>query len=220
LIVATDLEGVLIPEIWERIAEATGVPGLARTTRDEPDFEKLMEHRLALLRERDLRVADLERIARSVDPYPGAVDLLAWLRAQFQIFIVSDTFHELSEGIVRRMGGFTLFANRFQVDQEGRIVGVHLRIRGRKDQVIRSVRELGFRVIAIGDSYNDESVLRASDHAILYRAPQDLAARLPLARTASDYADLRRHVEEIRRIEDAAAQDVAARRAADVPGSS
>ncbi len=215
MIVATDLEGVLIPEIWERIAEATGVPELARTTRDEPDFEKLMEHRLALLRERDLRVGDLERIARTVDPYPGAVDLLAWLRAHFQIFIVSDTFHELSEGIVRRLGGFSLFANRFQVDPDGRIVGVRLRIRGRKDHVIRSVQEIGFRVVAIGDSYNDESVLRASDHAILYRAPQDLAARLPQARSASDYADLRRHIEEIRRTENAAGLGDAAQRPAD-----
>jgi phosphoserine/homoserine phosphotransferase len=201
VIVATDLEGVLVPEIWEHIARATGIPDLARTTRDEPNFDLLMEQRLGLLRERDLRLMDLERIARGVDPYPGAVDLLAWLRAQAQVFIVSDTFHELSEGLVRRMGGFSLFANRFEADAKGRITGVRLRIRGRKDHVIRSVQEIGFRVIAIGDSYNDESVLRAADHAILYRAPEDLAARLPDARAANDYADLRRHVDEIMRLE-------------------
>ncbi len=220
VIVATDLEGVLIPEIWEHVARASGVPELARTTRDEPDFGRLMDQRLRLMRERGLGLVDLERIARTVDPYPGAVDLLAWLRAQAQIFIVSDTFHELSESIVRRMGGFSLFANRFQVDAAGNIVGVRLRIRGRKDRVIHSVRELGFRVVAIGDSYNDESVLRAADHGILYRAPADLATRLPEARIANDYADIRRHVEEIRRIDDAAAMDEALGRAADASPAS
>lgn len=210
MIIATDLEGVLVPEIWEKIAEATGITELARTTRDEPDFEKLMEQRLALLTRHDLRVGDLERIARAVTPYPGSVDLLAWFRTVAQVFIVSDTFHELSEGLVRRMGGFSLFANRFRVDAQGRIVGVRLRIRGRKDEVVRSVRDIGFRVVAVGDSYNDERVLRSADHAILYRGPADLAERLPGVRRAEDFADLRRHVEEIVRIEEAADLDRAA----------
>ncbi len=212
MIIATDLEGVLVPEIWERIAAETGIAELARTTRDEPDFEKLMEQRVAILSRHDLRVGDLERIARSVDPYPGSIDLLSWFRSIAQVFIVSDTFHELSEGLVRRMGGFTLFANRFRVDSGGRIVGVHLRIRGRKDQVIRSVQEIGFRVIAVGDSYNDERVLRSADHAVLYRGPADLAARLAGVRVAEDFADLRRHVQEIVRAEEAAGLDDAASR--------
>jgi phosphoserine/homoserine phosphotransferase len=101
------------------------------------------------------------------------------------------------------MGGFSLFANRFEVDSEGRILGVRLRIRGRKDHVIRSVQEIGFRVVAIGDSYNDERVLRAADHAILYNAPADLANRLPEAHAVRDYESLRRHIEEFRRIDEA-----------------
>lgn len=202
MIIATDLEGVLVPEIWERIAEETGIPELERTTRDEPDFRRLMEHRLQVLNAHDLRVPALQEIAATIEPYPGAVELLEWLRDFAQVLIVSDTFHELADGLVRRMGGFSLFANRFEVGQDGRIEGVRLRIRGRKDQVIRSVQELGFRVVAIGDSYNDESVLRAADHAILYNAPMDLIERLPQAFQAHDYDDIREHVEVVRKIDD------------------
>jgi len=202
VIIATDLEGVLVPEIWERIALETGVAELARTTRDEPDFSRLMDHRLRALNAHDLRLPALQEIAAKIEPYPGAVELLEWLRDLAQVLIVSDTFHELSEGLVRRMGGFSLFANRFEVGRDGRIEGVRLRIRGRKDHVIRSVQELGFRVIAIGDSYNDERVLRAADHAILYNAPADLAERLPQAFVARNYDDIRRHVEMVRDIDE------------------
>jgi phosphoserine/homoserine phosphotransferase len=187
VIIATDLEGVLVPEIWERIAEETGIPELERTTRDEPDFRRLMEHRLQVLNAHDLRVPALQEIAATIEPYPGAVELLEWLRDFAQVLIVSDTFHELADGLVRRMGGFSLFANRFEVGQDGRIEGVRLRIRGRKDQVIRSVQELGFRVV---------------DHAILYNAPMDLIERLPQAFQAHDYDDIREHVEVVRKIDD------------------
>lgn len=211
MIIATDLEGVLLPEIWERIARDTGIPELARTTRDEPDFERLMEHRLRALETARLRLPDLEAIAAKIEPFPGAVELLTWFREKGQVFIVSDTFHELSENLVRRMGGFSLFANRFVTDPDGRITGVHLRIRGRKDHVVRSVREIGFRVLAIGDSYNDERLLRTADHSILFNGPDDLAARLPEVRRARDYAELRRHVEEIAQLEESARGDEAAR---------
>jgi phosphoserine/homoserine phosphotransferase len=203
VIIATDLEGVLVPEIWERIAAETGIEELTRTTRDEPDFSRLMDHRLRVLSAHDLRLPALQKIAATIQPYPGAVELLEWLRDQAQVLIVSDTFHELSEELVRRMGGFSLFANRFEMGADGRIEGVRLRIRGRKDQVIRSVQEIGFRVVAIGDSYNDERVLRAADHAILFNAPEDLTARLPKAIVARNYEDIRRHVEMVRRIDDA-----------------
>ena len=202
LIIATDLEGVLVPEIWERVALETGIVDLARTTRDEPDFSQLMAHRLRVLNAHDLRLPALQKIAAKIEPYPGAVELLEWLRDLAQVLIVSDSFHELSEGLVRRMGGFSLFANRFELAADGRIEGVRLRIRGRKDHVIRSVQEIGFRVVAIGDSYNDERVLRAADHAILYNAPADLAERLPHAFQARNYDDIRRHVEMVREIDE------------------
>ena len=169
---------------------------------DEPDFSRLMAHRLRVLNAHDLRLPALQEIAAKIEPYPGAVELLEWLRDLAQVLIVSDTFHELSEGLVRRMGGFSLFANRFELGADGRIEGVRLRIRGRKDHVIRSVQEIGFRVVAIGDSYNDERVLRAADHAILYNAPKDLIERLPHAFQARNYDDIRSHVEMVREIDE------------------
>lgn len=198
MVVATDLEGVLVPELWECIAAATKTPALARTTRDEPDFERLMADRLQALDSRRLRLDDLQAITREVPPDPGAIEFLAWVRSFAQVFIVSDTFHELSEDIVQRLGGYSLFANRFRVDAEGRIVGVRLRIRGQKDRIITSIQEAGFRVVAIGDSSNDERILRAANDAVLYNATSELTAKLPQARRAFNFAELRVHLEEIR----------------------
>jgi phosphoserine/homoserine phosphotransferase len=194
LIIVSDLEGVLIPEIWEEIARVTGVADLAMTTHDEPDFGKLMDHRIELLQARDLRLPVLSSIASDVLPYPGATELLAWMRTKAQVMIASDTFHEFSESIVQRMGGYNLFANTFRTDDRGRIVGYRLRIRGRKDNVIRSLKEIGFRILAIGDGYNDELMFRVADHAILFNAPDDLVGRVPHGQIASDYEDIRQIV--------------------------
>jgi phosphoserine/homoserine phosphotransferase len=194
LIVVTDMEGVLVPEIWEEIARVTGVAGLGITTHEEPDFERLMDRRVELLTRHDIRLRDLQQVAENVLPFPGATELLAWARTKAQVMIVSDTFHELSEGIVLRMGGYNLFANTFKVDSEGRIRGFRLRIRGRKDNVIRSLKEIGYRILAIGDGYNDEQMLRVAHHAVLYRAPEDLAARFPEGHRASSFEDVRRIV--------------------------
>jgi phosphoserine/homoserine phosphotransferase len=196
LIIATDLEGVLLPEIWEEIARTTGVDDLAMTTHQEPDFGRLMDHRVELLGRHDLRLPDLVRIADGVRPFPGAPELLAWARTKGQIMIVSDTFHEFSDPIVQRMGGYNLFANTFKTDPEGRVLGYHLRIRGRKDNVIRSLREIGYGIIAIGDGYNDERMFHAAHHPILFNAPDDLAARVPQGHRARDYEDVRRLIAE------------------------
>jgi phosphoserine/homoserine phosphotransferase len=194
MIIATDLEGVLVPEIWVEISRATGIAELAATTHDEPDFGRLMDRRIELLSEHDLRLPTLQRIAADVDPFPGAVDLLAWARTMGQVMIVSDTFHELSDALVRRMGGYNLFANRFHVDPEGRILAYRLRIRGRKDNVVRSLKDVGFHIVAIGDGFNDEHMLRIADDAVLYRAPEELARRVPGGHRARDFDDLRRIV--------------------------
>jgi phosphoserine/homoserine phosphotransferase len=194
MIIATDLEGVLVPEIWVEISRATGIAELAATTHDEPDFGRLMDRRIELLSEHDLRLPTLQRIAADVDPFPGAVDLLAWARTMGQVMIVSDTFHELSEALVQRMGGYNLFANRFHVDHEGRILAYKLRIRGRKDNVVRSLKDVGFHIVAIGDGFNDEHMLRIADDAVLYRAPEELARRVPDGHRAKDFDDVRRIV--------------------------
>jgi phosphoserine/homoserine phosphotransferase len=196
LIVITDLEGVLVPEIWVEIAQATGIPELALTTHDEPDFGRLMQRRVEILAKADVRLPALQRIAEDVLPYPGATELLHWMRSKGQVIIASDTFHELSESIVRRMGGWSLFANTFQTDDEGRIRGYRLRIRGRKDRVIRSLKEVGFTIVAIGDGWNDEQMLRLADFPILFNAPDTLAASIPNGRRATNYEQVRRVVME------------------------
>ncbi len=196
MLIVTDLEGVLVPEIWQEVARVTGLSTLDLTTHDEVDFEALMEKRVAVLSRNDLRLSDLQRIAENVLPFPGATELLRWARTKGQIMIVSDTFHELSEGIVQRMGGYNLFANTFRADAEGRILGYRLRIRGRKDKVIRSLKEIGYRIVAIGDGYNDELMLQLAHHPILYRGPDALAARLPNVRRASTFEELRQIILE------------------------
>jgi phosphoserine/homoserine phosphotransferase len=196
VVIATDLEGVLAPEIWVEVAKATGVPELALTTHDEPDFDRLMRARVDVLASHDVRLPDLRRVADDVRPYPGAVELLGWLRTKGQVMIASDTFHELSEGLVQRLGGYNLFANRFVVDEAGRIKGYRLRIRGRKDRVVRCFQEIGFVIVAIGDGWNDEHMLRLADCPILYNGPDSLAASLPAARRASTFEEVRRIVQD------------------------
>jgi phosphoserine/homoserine phosphotransferase len=197
LIIATDLEGVLIPEIWPEAARVTGLAELALTTHDEPDFGRLMSQRVAALQREDIRLPVLQRIAEDILPYPGATELLAWARTMGQVMIVSDTFHELSEQLVLRMGGYNLFANTFQTDEEGRILGYRLRIRGRKDNVIRSLREIGFHIIAIGDGWNDEQMFKVAHDPILFRAPEALAERVPNGHRAREYEDLRRIIRSV-----------------------
>lgn len=196
MLIVTDLEGVLVPEIWVEVARVTGVTELRLTTHDEPDFETLMRKRVEILDRHGIRLPDLRRIAENVLPYPGATDFLAWARTKGQVLIVSDTFHELSEPLVRLLGGYSLFANTFRTDLEGRVLGYRLRIRGRKDRVIRSLKEIGYRIVAIGDGWNDELMLRLAHDPILYRAPDALAARLPRARRASTFEELRQIIVE------------------------
>jgi phosphoserine/homoserine phosphotransferase len=191
MVIVTDLEGVLIPEIWAEVATHTGIDELALTTHDEPDFGRLMDRRVELLTKHDIRLPHLRTIADDVVPFPGAMELLAWARTKGQVMIVSDTFHELSEGIVQRMGGYNLFANTFRVDGVGRVHGYRLRIRGRKDNVIRSLREIGYRILAIGDGFYDEQMFRVAHHPVLFNAPDELARRVPEGVRVTNYDELR-----------------------------
>jgi phosphoserine/homoserine phosphotransferase len=207
MIVVTDLEGVLIPEIWVEISRVTGIDELSATTHEEPDFGRLMDRRIEILTEHDLRLPALQRIAADLIPYPGATEFLAWARTKGQVMIASDTFHELSENIVQRMGGYSLFANRFRVDEDGRILGYRLRIRGRKDNVVRSLKEIGFHIVAVGDGFNDELMLRIADDPVLYRAPEELARRIPESHRAVTLEDLRRIILDVHtRLERAAVE--------------
>jgi phosphoserine/homoserine phosphotransferase len=201
MIIATDLEGVLIPEIWVEIADYYDVDDLRKTTRDIPQFENLMEHRVEVLRRENLSLEDLNRVARDVEPYEGSEAFLEWCHRRGQVMVISDTFHEFSDEIVRNFGGYNLFANRFVVDESGMIDGYHLRIRGMKWNVLEKLHEIGFFIVAIGDSHNDVSMLREADHPILYNPPEELVERHPEFHVASSYREVRESIESVESIQ-------------------
>jgi len=180
-LVAMDLEGVLIPEIWIAVAERTGIEGLRRTTRDEPDYDALMRFRLDLLAEYDLRIDAVREVIAGLDPLPGAREYVDWVRSETQLVILSDTYYQFAAPLMAKLGWPTLFCHDLEVDAEGRIVGYRLRIPDQKRASVEAFRALGFRTLAFGDSYNDLSMLRAADRGILFR---------PSAQVAAEHADL------------------------------
>jgi len=179
MIAAIDLEGVLAPEIWPHLGDELGLPELHLTTRDTGDFEELMQQRVAALNRADVTLKQVQAVAHKVPAYLGSREFLKRIRRYCQVMIISDTFHEFAEPMVEHLGGFNLFANRFETDRAGRIVGWKLRIRGRKAMVIEGMRHAGFKVIGMGDSLNDLTLLQSADYPVLMRPVPVLRQELP-----------------------------------------
>jgi phosphoserine/homoserine phosphotransferase len=177
------LEGVLAPEIWPHLGDHFGVEELHLTTRDVGDFEELMRRRVDALDRAGLTLARLQEVAHEVRPYLGAHEFLDRIRRTCQVMIISDTFQEFAEPIIERLGGYNLFANQFEVDARGRIVGWKLRIRGQKARVVQGMKSAGFKVIGMGDSLNDLTLLQSADYPILFRPVPALLQALPGAPT-------------------------------------
>jgi phosphoserine/homoserine phosphotransferase len=190
-IVCLDLEGVLVPEIWINFAERTGIPELRRTTRDEPDYDKLMSRRLELLDQHGLRLPDVQAVIEDMGPLPGAHDFLDWLRERFQVVVLSDTFYEFAHPLMRQLGWPTLFCHRLKVDGNGRIADYTLRMRDHKRASVLAFKGLEFTVIAAGDSYNDITMLTAADSGILFRAPSNVVQEFTQLPTAEGFDELR-----------------------------
>ena len=187
MIFALDLEGVLAPEIWPILGAHFDLPELSLTTRDVADFSELMHRRVALTRTKNIPLRKLQEVAYTVDPYLGARDFLARLRAMGQVVIISDTFHEFSEPLVQKLGGHSLFANRFQLDEAGVIKGFELRIRGQKERIVSGFKSAGFPVAAMGDSLNDLSLLKSADYPVLFRPVAALREQFPTAPLAQNH---------------------------------
>ena len=186
-----DLEGVLVPEIWINVAERTGIAALRRTTRDEPDYDKLMHGRIAILDEHRLGLRDIQAVIATMEPLAGALDFIDWLRNRTQVIILSDTFAEFAQPLMRKLGWPTLFCNALEVDASGRIAGYQLRIQDGKRRAVEALRAIAFRIVAAGDSYNDTSMLAAADAGILFRPPANVIADFPQFPVTTTYEELR-----------------------------
>ena len=190
-IACLDLEGVLVPEIWIAFAEVTGIEELKATTRDVADYEALMNQRLRLLDEHGLGLAEIQAVIADLHPLEGAHDFVDWLNQRFQVVILSDTFYEFSQPLMRQLGWPTILCHRLVVDDAGRVTGYQLRQEDGKRQCVKAFRGLNFRVIAAGDSYNDTSMLEEADAGILFRAPDTVIAAFPRYPAVQSYDALR-----------------------------
>ena len=190
-IVCLDLEGVLVPEIWIAFSERTGIAEFRRTTRDEPDYDKLMRFRLALLRQHGLKLADIQAVIGSMAPMEGAKAFLDDLRRRFQVVILSDTFYEFADPLMAQLGRPTLFCHRLETDSEGFVAAYHLRQPNQKFHAVQALQSLNFQVIAAGDSYNDTGMLGAADAGFFIHPPAGIVAQFPQFPVNHSYAELR-----------------------------
>ncbi|MCW5635786.1 MAG: bifunctional phosphoserine phosphatase/homoserine phosphotransferase ThrH [Rubrivivax sp.] len=194
-IVCLDLEGVLVPEVWIAFAERTGIADFRRTTRDEPDYDKLMRWRLALLRRHGLRLADIQAVIAGMSPLQGAREFLDDLRGRYQVIILSDTFYEFADPLMRQLGRPTLFCHRLLLDDDGFVADYRLRQPDQKRRAVLALKGLNFQVIAAGDSYNDTAMLGAADAGFLIHPPANVVAEFPQFPVQATLAQLRSSID-------------------------
>jgi len=195
-IVCLDLEGVLVPEIWINFAERTGIEALKATTRDIPDYDELMTQRLSILKENGLGLPDIQKVIDGMGPMEGAREFLDSLREQFQVIILSDTFYEFANPLMRQLGWPTLFCHKLGVEADGSVSDYHLRQVDPKRKSVIALKSLNYRIIAAGDSYNDTTMLAEADAGILFNAPQNVIEEFPQFEVTKTYEELKRTIEK------------------------
>ena len=194
-IVCLDLEGVLVPEIWIAFAERTGIPELRRTTRDEPDYDKLMHYRLNILAEHKLGLPDIQKVICELGPMPGAREFLDQLREDYEVIILSDTFYEFAHPLMRQLAWPTLFCHSLEIDANGVVVDYHLRMPEQKREAVKRFREMNFTVVAAGDSYNDTKMLAEAHAGILFHPPENVIREFPQYPVTQTYNELREQID-------------------------
>ena len=192
-IVTLDMEGVLTPEIWIAVAERTGIPELRRTTREEPDYDKLMNYRIGIMDRHGITLSRIQEVIGGLEPLPGALDFLEDLRRRTQVIILSDTFEQFAQPLMRRMGWPTLLCHRLVVEND-RIAGYRLRMPDQKRRAVEALQGLNYRVIAAGDSYNDTTMLGQADHGFLFHAPANVVREFPRFPALESYDDLLKRI--------------------------
>ncbi len=189
-IVCLDLEGILVPEIWIAFSEASGIPELRRTTRDEPDYDKLMKFRLNILREHGLGLREIQDTIAKIDPFPGALEFLNALYPLTQVLILSDTFTQFAKPLMKKLGWPTLFCNTLEVAENGDITGFRMRIENSKLSTVKALQSIGFQTIAVGDSHNDLGMIQAGKAGFLFRSTEQIKADHPDLPAFEEYDDL------------------------------
>ncbi len=190
-VVCLDLEGVLIPEIWIEFAAHTGIDELKATTRDIPDYDELMTMRLSILDKHNLGLNEIQKVIAGMKPLEGAVDFVNWLRSEFQLIILSDTFYEFADPFMVQLGRPTLFCHRLEVAESGKVTGYKLRQKDPKRASVKALKSLNYRILAAGDSYNDTTMLSEADAGFLFMAPDNVIAEFPQYPSITNYDDLR-----------------------------
>lgn len=195
-IVCLDMEGVLVPEIWIAFAEESGIPELKKTTRDEPDYDKLMKYRLAILKEHGLGLKEVQATIAKIDPMPGAKEFLDELRSLTQVIILSDTFTQFAGPLMQKLGMPTIFCNTLEVADDGEITGFRMRIKDSKLSTVKALQSIGFETIASGDSYNDLGMIKASKAGFLFKSTDKIKADYPELPAFETYEELLAAIKE------------------------
>ena len=196
-LIAMDMEGVFTPEIWIAVAQKTGIEKLSLTTRDIPDYDQLMRGRLEILREHGLKLSDLQAVIATLDPLPGAIEFTDWLRERLALVILTDSFYQFVAPLKQKLHHPTIFCNTLVVDENDNVVDYHLRQKDGKKHAVLAFKSLGFRVIAVGDSYNDTNMLLQADHGFLFRPSANVAAEFPQFPAIREYNSLQARIGEI-----------------------
>ena len=192
MLACLDLEGVLLPEIWIAFAEETGIKELKLTTRDIPDYDKLMQGRLNILEKNNLKLIDIENVIKKLSPLEGAIDFLNWLKSEFQVIILSDTFYQFAGPLMKSLDYPTLFCHELTINKKGSITGYKLRQKDGKTKAVSALKKLNFRVIAAGDSYNDTGMLQEADAGILFCPPENVVKEFPQFPVSRNYEEFKK----------------------------
>ena len=198
MLACLDLEGVLLPEIWIAFAEKTGIEQLKLTTREIPDYDELMQGRLKILNDNNLKLIDIQNVIKTLSPLAGAIDFLAWLKSEFQVIILSDTFYQFVEPLMKSLDYPTLFCNDLIVNSKEDITGYQLRQKDGKTKAVSALKKLNFKVIAAGDSYNDTGMLQEADAGILFCPPDNVIKEFPQFPVSRNYEEFKNTLLDIR----------------------
>ncbi len=198
MLACLDLEGVLLPEIWIKFAEKTGIEELKLTTRDIPDYDELMQGRLSILREKNLKIQDIQDVIATLSPLDGAIDFLNWLKSEFQVIILSDTFYQFAGPLMKQLAYPTLFCHNLIIDDKGVIIDYKLRQQDQKTKAVKALQSLNLKVISAGDSYNDTGMLKQADAGILFCPPQRVIEEFPQFPVATNYDEFQQLFSETR----------------------